>query len=54
MIPGDLGREFAAHRTQKTGRKKGCRDHHHTAFSMLLAGGGIKGEPFTVPQTSLA
>ncbi|MDB6034850.1 MAG: hypothetical protein JWM16_5188, partial [Verrucomicrobiales bacterium] len=23
--------------------KKAGRDHHHTAFSMLLAGGGVKG-----------
>lgn len=37
---GEFGRTpYAENREEK----KAGRDHHHTAFSMLLAGGGIKG-----------
>src|SRR6185295_8332318 len=37
---GEFGRTPYAEQREK---KKVGRDHHHTAFSMLLAGGGIKG-----------
>jgi len=44
---GEFGRTPYAEvaKEKKTGEKekKAGRDHHHTAFSMLLAGGGIKG-----------
>lgn len=37
---GEFGRTPYAENADK---KKAGRDHHHTAFSMLLAGGGVKG-----------
>src|SRR5205085_6890102 len=37
---GEFGRTPYAENREK---EKVGRDHHHTAFSMLLAGGGIKG-----------
>jgi len=37
---GEFGRTPYAENREK---QKVGRDHHHTAFSMLLAGGGIKG-----------
>ena len=37
---GEFGRTPFAENREKA---KAGRDHHHTAFSMLLAGGGIKG-----------
>jgi hypothetical protein len=43
---GEFGRTpYAENRENKDGKdqSKAGRDHHHTAFSMLLAGGGIKG-----------
>jgi hypothetical protein len=45
IFGGEFGRTpYAENREKKDGKKEGAgRDHHHTAFSMLLAGGGIKG-----------
>jgi hypothetical protein len=43
---GEFGRTpYAENRDTKDGKdkQKAGRDHHHTAFSMLLAGGGVKG-----------
>jgi arylsulfatase A-like enzyme len=37
---GEFGRTPYAENREK---QKAGRDHHHTAFSMLLAGGGVKG-----------
>src|SRR5260221_3016631 len=37
---GEFGRTPYAENREK---EKGGRDHHHTAFSLLLAGGGVKG-----------
>jgi hypothetical protein len=37
---GEFGRTPYAEQREK---EKAGRDHHHTAFSMLLAGGGVKG-----------
>jgi uncharacterized protein (DUF1501 family) len=40
---GEFGRTpYAENRKEEKGKPAG-RDHHHTAFSMLLAGGGVKG-----------
>jgi uncharacterized protein (DUF1501 family) len=39
---GEFGRTPYAENRDKNSEKVG-RDHHHTAFSMLLAGGGIRG-----------
>jgi hypothetical protein len=40
---GEFGRTpYAENRKEDKGKPAG-RDHHHTAFSMLLAGGGVKG-----------
>lgn len=39
VISGEFGRTPYAENTAKTPG----RDHHHTAFSVLLAGGGVKG-----------
>lgn len=38
---GEFGRTPYAE--QKENKNKTGRDHHHTAFSMLMAGGGVKG-----------
>jgi hypothetical protein len=38
---GEFGRTPYA-QTNADGKKPAGRDHHHTAFSMLLAGGGVK------------
>ncbi|MGV3774050.1 MAG: DUF1501 domain-containing protein [Verrucomicrobiales bacterium] len=38
---GEFGR--TPYSEQKENDSKAGRDHHHTAFSMLLAGGGVKG-----------
>ena len=38
-----FGGEFGRTPTPRTKIKKSCRDHHHTAFSMMLAGAGLKG-----------
>jgi hypothetical protein len=41
---GEFGRTpYAENRDDKKEKQKAGRDHHHTAFSMLLAGGGVKG-----------
>ena len=41
---GEFGRTpYAENREGKDSKQKAGRDHHHTAFSMLLAGGGVKG-----------
>jgi hypothetical protein len=41
---GEFGRTpYAENRAEGKKRPEAGRDHHHTAFSMLLAGGGIKG-----------
>jgi len=43
---GEFGRTpYAENRENKEGKKPtpAGRDHHHTAFSMMLAGGGVKG-----------
>jgi len=42
---GEFGRTpYAENRKDKNSKENPAgRDHHHTAFSMLLAGGGIKG-----------
>ena len=43
---GEFGRTpYAENRDAKDGKKAppAGRDHHHTAFSMMLAGGGVKG-----------
>ncbi len=41
---GEFGRTpYAENRDKDKGKEKAGRDHHHTAFSMLLAGGGVKG-----------
>jgi hypothetical protein len=39
---GEFGRTPYAENREKNNEKVG-RDHHHTAFSMLLAGGGVRG-----------
>ena len=39
---GEFGRTPYAE-NRENGKQKVGRDHHHTAFSMLLAGGGVKG-----------
>jgi hypothetical protein len=39
---GEFGRTPYAE-NRKDSKDKAGRDHHHTAFSMLLAGGGVKG-----------
>jgi hypothetical protein len=40
---GEFGRTPYAENRKDSKAKGAGRDHHHTAFSMLLAGGGIKG-----------
>ena len=41
---GEFGRTpYAEVREDDKNKQKPGRDHHHTAFSMLLAGGGVKG-----------
>jgi len=41
---GEFGRTpYAENRDGKDGKQKAGRDHHHTAFSMLMAGGGVQG-----------
>ena len=40
ILGGEFGRTPYAENREK---EKAGRDHHHTAFSMLLAGGGLKG-----------
>jgi hypothetical protein len=41
---GEFGRTPYAQPTMKAGSKKAVgRDHHHTGFTMLLAGGGVRG-----------
>ena len=41
---GEFGRTpYAEVREDNKDKQKPGRDHHHTAFSMLLAGGGVKG-----------
>jgi hypothetical protein len=39
---GEFGRTPYAEKNEKNSQKPG-RDHHHTGFSMLLAGGGVRG-----------
>ena len=42
IVGGEFGRTpYAENRKEDKGKPAG-RDHHHTAFSMLLAGGGVK------------
>jgi hypothetical protein len=40
---GEFGRTPYAEQDRNSNKDKTGRDHHHTAFSMLLAGGGIRG-----------
>src|SRR5690606_8095972 len=41
---GEFGRTpYSEIRKDSTDIRKAGRDHHHTGFSMLLAGGGVKG-----------
>ncbi len=40
---GEFGRTPYAQVDKSKDQKKAGRDHHHTGFSMLLAGGGIRG-----------
>jgi len=41
---GEFGRTpYSENREKDKDKAKAGRDHHHTAFSMLLAGGGVKG-----------
>jgi uncharacterized protein (DUF1501 family) len=40
---GEFGRTPYAQLNKKAGYAKAGRDHHHTGFSMFLAGGGTKG-----------
>jgi hypothetical protein len=40
---GEFGRTPYAQPTRTGSKKSVGRDHHHTGFSMLLAGGGVKG-----------
>ncbi len=41
---GEFGRTpYAENRPEEAKKSEAGRDHHHTAFSMLLAGGGVKG-----------
>ena len=40
---GEFGRTPYSEIRDKEKKDKAGRDHHHTAFSMLLAGGGVKG-----------
>ncbi|MDF1860529.1 MAG: DUF1501 domain-containing protein [Verrucomicrobiales bacterium] len=40
---GEFGRTPYSQLGKKKDKTKAGRDHHHTGFSMLLAGGGIKG-----------
>ena len=41
---GEFGRTPYAENRKDSKEKSAGRDHHHTAFSMLLAGGGVKGD----------
>jgi hypothetical protein len=40
---GEFGRTPYAQPTKSDSKKAVGRDHHHTSFTMLLAGGGVKG-----------
>ena len=40
---GEFGRTPYAQIDKKNKKKKPGRDHHHTGFSMFLAGGGVRG-----------
>jgi uncharacterized protein (DUF1501 family) len=40
---GEFGRTPYAQPTKEGSKKAVGRDHHHTGFTMLLAGGGVKG-----------
>jgi uncharacterized protein (DUF1501 family) len=40
---GEFGRTPYAQETKDNNAAKRGRDHHHTAFSLLMAGGGVKG-----------
>ena len=40
---GEFGRTPYAQIDNKKKKKKPGRDHHHTGFSMFLAGGGVRG-----------
>lgn len=40
---GEFGRTPYAQNDKKKDPKKAGRDHHHTGFSMMLAGGGVRG-----------
>ena len=40
---GEFGRTPYAQVDKSKDKKKAGRDHHHTGFSMFLAGGGIRG-----------
>jgi hypothetical protein len=40
---GEFGRTPYAQPTKSDSKKSVGRDHHHTGFTMLLAGGGVKG-----------
>jgi uncharacterized protein (DUF1501 family) len=43
IVSGEFGRTpYAENRKEDKGKPAG-RDHHHTAFSTLLAGGGVRG-----------
>jgi uncharacterized protein (DUF1501 family) len=43
IFGGEFGRTPYAENRKEEKDKPAGRDHHHTAFSMLLAGGGLKG-----------
>ncbi|MEM7386404.1 MAG: DUF1501 domain-containing protein, partial [Verrucomicrobiota bacterium] len=43
VISGEFGRTPYAQNRQKGKEDKAGRDHHHTAFSTVLAGGGVRG-----------
>ncbi len=40
---GEFGRTPYSQLDKKNGKSKPGRDHHHTGFSMFLAGGGVRG-----------
>jgi hypothetical protein len=42
LVGGEFGRTPYAENRKEDKAKPAGRDHHHTAFSMLLAGGGVK------------
>ena len=43
ILGGEFGRTPYAENRKEDKHKPAGRDHHHTAFSTLLAGGGVRG-----------